>query len=71
MKVLLYTPSARIGGVEVWSFTFFFQLLKQKVDTTLFSGEAGQINYATYVDSPVSTTKYLNQRNKCVLMYEL
>ena len=49
MKVLLYTPSARIGGVEVWSFTFFFQLLKQKVDTTLFSGEAGQINYATTV----------------------
>jgi len=43
MKVLLYTPSARIGGVEVWSFTFFFQLLKQKVDTTLFSGEAGTL----------------------------
>lgn len=43
MKVLLYTPSARIGGVEVWSFTLFIQLLKHKVDTILFSGEAGAL----------------------------
>jgi len=41
MNVLLYTPSARIGGVEVWSFTFFLQLLKEGIDTTLFSGESG------------------------------
>ena len=41
MNVLLYTPSARIGGVEVWSFTFFLQLLKEGIDITLFSGEPG------------------------------
>jgi len=41
MSVLIYTPSARIGGVEVWSFTFFLQLLKEGIDTTLFSGESG------------------------------
>lgn len=50
MKVLLYTPSARIGGVEVWSFTYFSQLIKQGIAATLFSGESGVLVDSLSVD---------------------
>jgi glycosyltransferase involved in cell wall biosynthesis len=41
MNIVIYTPSARIGGVQIWSFTYFQELLKQGQSVSLFAGKSG------------------------------
>jgi hypothetical protein len=58
-------------------FEYGTQRLNKKTLNATLSGKkllakiVNGVKQPTYVDSPLSTTKTITQRNKCVLMYEL